>query len=1086
MRIITQIFFILVFITSIQSQQIQPKYLGEALWRKVPHQQEKQLIDVTAKSFPITKITTKDSPLAMVQEKIDPETITLHYGPTLPVIQKIFITGKKLSPPKVFPAPPLLNRETAGFNISYTDKRHGFPAVITTDFAEDNAHNIWIATDNGVIRYDGNQYYVYDQSNGLPDMSEASLVYDNQKRLWVVSVNGAYFIRNDSLFYIRSQEIDFSKLTCTKVGTDRLNRVWISTTANGVICIDGSTIQIFDKRCGLPVNFFHTVYLDKKGNLYLASNESGLILIEPDRMRMFFGKSKKMQTHSFTSIYEDEDGIWAGAFFSGLMRMGPKDTIRYSIDGKFNERIYGIKKTARGMWISCYSKALCYFDKKNLLVINQNNGLVNNYPYMIFEDSYQNLWVSNGSSGFSRVNETSFYQQTYSNPIIGFVNKIIPDHKNGHWLTTYGRGLINHKGNAATSYTFIKKKQPGSDPLKYINDALVDNNGWLWIANYSEGIIRLTEREFTVFNGTSSAQDLTSFAVKQDSVNRLWFCTGKSGLIQYDNNRFWQYTEKSGLLNNDVTNIFLDAGKKIHWSFAEGFQRFNGPDMETFYIGNQQFKNKVNGMLALDRDINLIATTINGLLLIHKGKVYQYSMAHGFTSNSINMMIQDTTGKIWITTEKGIESFRVNGVSVTEHRIFNVSDGPYIMDVKYAMLDTTGLPFWSERENKLVFDSTFLKTKTGSPLFSFDRIQSNNRIVSVNETISILPDQKINIDYKTIYWGRENNLKLSYLLISDKSDTTERSIESNGTIIIGDVQPGTYRLCLKASDNDKFFYSNWLTFSVKNFWYNTRAFRIVMAILLISGIIIYFRQKAKRQLMVNELLKIKVREQTETIEKEKDALLISYQTIDLQNKEKEILIEEINHRVKNNLQFIAAILELQLGNQVSSDVIQALLGTSRRIKAMSLVHELLYNKQEQKGLSMQTYIHELVDNLKEMAIDDSDSVNIKIEVDDLEMDSKTALSLGMIISELVSNSFKHAFNDIEEPEVQILLKYNTTTGLFLLMVSDNGNGYQKQPGFSNGLGSSLVDIFSRQLDGEYTIQTNGHFSYALQFKIIEP
>ena len=54
------------------------------------------------------------------------------------------------------------------------------------------------------------------------------------------------------------------------------------------------------------------------------------------------------------------------------------------------------------------------------------------------------------------------------------------------------------------------------------------------------------------------------------------------------------------------------------------------------------------------------------------------------------------------------------------------------------------------------------------------------------------------------------------------------------------------------------------------------------------------------------------------------------------------------------------------------------------------------------------------------------------------------------------------------------------------MVSDNGNGYQKQPGFSNGLGSSLVDIFSRQLDGEYTIQTNGHFSYALQFKIIEP
>jgi len=69
--------------------------------------------------------------------------------------------------------------------------------------------------------------------------------------------------------------------------------------------------------------------------------------------------------------------------------------------------------------------------------------------------------------------------------------------------------------------------------------------------------------------------------------------------------------------------------------------------------------------------------------------------------------------------------------------------------------------------------------------------------------------------------------------------------------------------------------------------------------------------------------------------------------------------------------------------------------------------------------------------------------------------------------------------------VQIQFNYNTATGLFRLRVSDNGNGYQRQSGFSNGLGLSLIDIFSRQLAGEYTIQTAGHFIYELQFKIIE-
>lgn len=1067
----------------VRSQPIQPSYLGKAMWHQVAGQTKPEPLAFTQESYPVSRTTTRDSSLAMVKETIDPGTVILHKGPTLPVVQTIRFTGKKLAAPKVFPAPPLLNRDNAGFNISYSDKRHGFPAVITTDIAEDKAHHIWMATDNGVIRYDGSQYYVYDQTNGLPDMTESSLVYDQLDRLWVVSGNGAYFIRHDSVFSIRSPEIDFSGMACNKVEKDRLNRVWISTSLNGVICVDGPTIRIYDKRCGLPLNNFQSVFLDKKGNLYLASTGSGLILIEPGSMRMLFSSNKKMKPHIFISLYEDEDGIWAGTFFSGLVQLGPKDTVRYSIDGKFSERIYGIRKKAGGMWLSCYSQGLCYFDKQKLLFINQNNGLVNNYPYRIFKDSFQNLWVSSGSSGFSRVNETGFYLQPYSNHHIGFTNRLIPDGKNGYWITAYGRGLLNHRGNTTTSYTFQQKQ--GSDPLKYINDALVNKQGDLWIANYDLGIIRLAGNRFTLFKYQAPHGTLVALSVKEDTAKSLWFNPVKSGLLLYKQGRFWQYAEKSGLLSNDVTGLFLDAGKEIHWSFAEGLQRFHGPIMETFYIGDQLFKDKVNSMIALDRDRLLLATTINGLLLLHEGKVYRFSTDHGFTSNTIKMMIQDVTGNIWVTTEKGIESFRMNGIAVTDHRIFNVSDGPYIMDVKYALLDSTGLPFWSEREYKMVFDSSLLNSKKISPLFSFNQIRSNNRIVPVNDPISILPDQLIRIDYSTIYWGRENNLHLTYLLISEKKDTTIRNIPNNGSIIISDALPGKYRILLRAADNNDIFYSQPLGFSVSEFWYDTWTFRIIAGFLIIAAIIVYFRQRGKEQLRTNEMLGQKVLEQTGLLVKEKDALLHSYHTIDLQNKEKDALIDEINHRVKNNLQFISAILEMQVGKELSREVIQALLGTSRRIKAMSLVHELLNNKHILKGISIRTYIQELVDNLKEVAVDESRPVKIIMDIDDLQMDSSTTLPLGMIISELVSNSFKHAFAGIPDPEVRIRLKKDIATGSYHLIVSDNGNGYQPSARPSGGLGQNLVDIFSRQLQGQYTLETEGHFSYELHFKIIE-
>jgi two-component sensor histidine kinase/ligand-binding sensor domain-containing protein len=1082
MRYFTLIWLLIALFTTAKSQQLQPVYLGEISWHKVPGLQKAEPLPASITDYPAKKTVIQNTQSGIFQRKIDPGTLTLRNGPTHPIIQTLEFTGKKLPAPVLIQATPLQTRDNASFNISYQDKKHGFAAESVMDFAEDSSHNIWIASEKGLIRYDGYHYYLYELKIDLPNISDCSLAYDNQQRLWMSSENGVYMIRHDSLFTLKSPEIDLRGIACKRIMIDRLQRVWISTKNNGVLCIEGNRMSVYDQRCGLPGNYFESVYLDSKGNLYMACRYYGIVVIEPERMRMLFGKNKTMDYAIFLSFYENEEGIWAGSFLSGLMLLGKKDTLQYSVSGQFRESVYDIKKAPRGIWFSCYGFGLAYLNKKNLLLFNETNGLLNNMPYKLFEDSFQNIWVGN-RSGFSRINEGCLYLEDFSNPAFALANSEFPDSaRGGTWRTTFGRDLSFQKGKSATTYSFGTAN--GIRISSYSQAGLLDQDGAVWMSCYGEGVARLHNDTFSLYKYSTFTDHGIVNAIKKDGENKLWFCPTRFGLITYDNKKFRHFTTSSGLLSDDVRRLFLDPAKHIMWSMAEGVQRLGDAGMETLYLGNRPFKEGVNGVLYLDEHTSLWATNNRGLLLVKNEKVYQFCAANSICANSVNSIIQDALGRIWIVTENSVEYCVFEGTVMTNHVVFDKANGSYLINAQTPFLDSTGLPYWIAGSKKLVFNPDLVHERKNIPLFSIRQVALGDKTLSPKDKIVTYPDQKIELDYRTIYWGRESALALTYLLISSRNDTTERPVQNNGSIIISDVLPGNYRLLLKANDNRGVYYSSMVNIEIKNFWYNTWAFRLSMGVLLIAGIVFYFREKSRRQLFINERLAKKVEEQTAIIKKEKETLLTSYQTIEIQSKEKDTLIDEINHRVKNNLEFIAAMLDMQINNQRSPEATQALLGTNRRIKAMSLVHELLYLKKDLKGLSMHAYIHELVDNLKEMATDDSNPVNIETEVDDVVIDSKTALSLGMIISELVSNSFKHAFLETPEPEVRILLKRDEQTGTFHLMVSDNGKGYRQPTGFSNGLGTRLVDIFSRQLEGIYTMETAGHFTYQLQFKPI--
>ncbi len=1080
MRDILLICILGIFSTAIFSQDQQPRFVGIAGWHSVPHQKPAEKLRTRAVKVTLSPTQIPQEKKTIQQRKIDPGSRILKKGPTLPFIQSVRFAGRKLDPPIVSEAPSLFTRDNAEYNLSYTDNEHGFAGSNTTDFAEDANHAIWMASAKSLIRYDGYYYYRYTQKTGLPDMTIESIAYDNQERLWLASDKGAYFIKGDSIYSISSTDLDFSRLYCRKVQMDRYNRIWLSTKEQGAICIEGALMKVYDKRCGLPYSYVQTTYVDEKGAIYIGLSEHGVILIQPDRLWQLFDKSPQMQYHHILAIYEDKEAVWLGGFSAGLIKLGKKDTVQYTIAGNYQDRIWDIKKAPDGLWLSIYGRGLYYWGKNDSFEIMRGNGLNNESCYNLFQDSFENLWIASISNGFSRLNENSFYLQPFPKNGMRYVTDYLPDGNQGRWVLSDGNALGYETSSGFTKFNY--KYKNGVNPLQFPRNGVLTEGDSIWITSYGDGIIYGKVPNMTIYHYSDFYENEITIGALKDNRNRIWYSTLQFGLIAVDKENFFHYTQASGLLSNAPENIFLDNEGALCCAFNNGLQRIGKSGIEVFRIGKNNFTSQVIATLVTKNNNTLWGTEDDGLFILFDDKAYQLTDKNGLLSNKVKTLIQDKKGAIWITTEKSIESFELDGHVVKNHKIYNQTNGTFLLNLGAAFLNEEGHPYWSARNRVLVFDPLFMRSKPKSPFISLQKIMIDTQVVASKHAVSMLPDQKLSISVSCIYFGRENNLKMDYYLVSDRGDTTLRSFGNRGNILISDILPGKYRIIISARDNTLHFLTPLLSFDIRNFWYNTWLFRLGLACCIVGMIILYFRRKAARQDAIKLLLEKKVTEQTEEILKEKVALEKSYRIIDKQVTEKDALIQEINHRVKNNLQYISAMVQMQINTDEKKDTIQSLHTTSRRLTAMSLVHEMLYDNQDNSGLSIKKYIMELAANLKEMAINPKNPVVFWIDIIDIVLDSKTATALGIIISELVSNSLKHAFDGTQSPEVTIRLTRENEDGTLRLLVADNGRSQKKNGEIKEGLGTRLVDIFSRQLEGDYTMDTNKGYTYIVRFK----
>lgn len=269
-----------------------------------------------------------------------------------------------------------------------------------------------------------------------------------------------------------------------------------------------------------------------------------------------------------------------------------------------------------------------------------------------------------------------------------------------------------------------------------------------------------------------------------------------------------------------------------------------------------------------------------------------------------------------------------------------------------------------------------------------------------------------------------------------------------------------------------------------HYWYETARLANISSLFTVLTIFALFilRQNNKNEKDLskaitdlekgNEHLEELVQNRTEELETQKEEL-------ERKNAEKELLLHEVHHRVRNNLQIIVSLINLQLRKKNSNDAVLALEEIRGRVESMSIVHQRMYQTSNFKSVFISDYLTHLLENMCKMYKDKQCNYKLVVK-DDFKIKMDSSVSFGLVINEIVANFFKHAYFDKYSTfEITVESEGNQSK----ISYADNGKGAEEVNLNEESLGTTLINNLIEQLDGEIKMFNNEGLNYTFTFPI---
>jgi ligand-binding sensor domain-containing protein/signal transduction histidine kinase len=814
---------------------------------------------------------------------------------------------------------------------------------------QDNMGFIWIGTNDGLNRYDGYNVKIYRNIPGdttsLSSNRISSLFADNNGYVWIGTAGGGLnkydpAVNKFTRYYFKTPSKELFGSIINSIAKDTNGNIWIGTNNDGLIKLDPETGEYKrfthdpDNLESISNNTITVVYVDKKGNIWIGTKEEGLNLFIPETQKFKIYKhnpqnSSSISGNSISAIIEGNDGVlWIGTMYSYLNYFDPEKEVFIKHHENIPQSIFSLKLTGQdSLWVSTGFRGLFLYNisKRSIkrFYSGTNKGMLSyNTILSLFKDRDGNLWIGTSGKGVNIYSPNKKKIITYelgtalsSGLSFSSVRAIYEDDNKTLWVGGYksvgkygGFDKIDLKTNN------ISMLNPEGEIYCIFPDR--NNKNILWLGTEGQGIIRFNTKTLNFrnyFNKPPFTSDSiignSVYFIKNDKVGNFYIGTN-SGLnvISVDNRKckFYKHNPNNSfsLMNGFIMAFFIDPDNNI-WLGSDigGLAKFDREnDIFIRYTNSLSDTNSIssNNVFSIYEDSKgrFWISTDNGLNLMDrkKGSFSKITVTDGLPNNVVYASLEDNEGNLWLSTNLGLCKYN------PDKNIFSTFDkndglpGNEFNRVAYFK-NNDGELYFGGVNGLVCFDPSRITKNPILPKVLITNyykenieVESGSGISSRHELILQPEDKIISFEFSAMTIVSQEKCEYAYKLENFMEDWIE--IGNRRRISFTNLDPGEYTLLIKATNNDGIWNENptKLNITVLPYFYETILFKISMAFLIISSVLIIYFMRISLIRKQEKKLIVLVEQRTFELEELNKHLSVEVE----ERKKTEILLRKVN------------------------------------------------------------------------------------------------------------------------------------------------------------------------------------------------